>query len=165
MKVTLDNGEEIRCTPDHKFMLRDSSYEEAINLCPGTSLMPEYFKLTRNGYLGIKSRDSEGRITNRGVHRLVMEAKLGRFLEDGEVPHHKDENKLNNTPDNLELMSDPEHRAYEIRKTMTTDKWKDANYARLVELNQSDFMRESCRIRQVSRNKSDIQRACTQKLS
>src|SRR5450759_2093452 len=29
VEVTLDSGEKIRCTPDHRFMLRDGSYKEA----------------------------------------------------------------------------------------------------------------------------------------
>ncbi len=32
IKITLDNNEEIICTPDHKFMLRDGSYKEAMFL-------------------------------------------------------------------------------------------------------------------------------------
>ncbi len=40
VSVRLDNGEKIRCTPDHKFMLRDGSYMEAQDLYPGVSLMP-----------------------------------------------------------------------------------------------------------------------------
>ena len=42
LAVTLDNGEVIRCTPDHEFMLRDGSYCEAQNLTDGQSLMPLY---------------------------------------------------------------------------------------------------------------------------
>ncbi|ERG94843.1 DNA topoisomerase (ATP-hydrolyzing) subunit B [Haloquadratum walsbyi] len=42
LRVTLDNGETIRCTPDHEFMLRDGSYCEAQNLVEGQSLMPLY---------------------------------------------------------------------------------------------------------------------------
>src|SRR5918912_3095212 len=42
LKVTLDNGREIRCTPDHEFMLRDGSYRQACELQPATSLMPFY---------------------------------------------------------------------------------------------------------------------------
>jgi hypothetical protein len=38
-------------------------------------------------------------------HRLVMEKLLGRYLTKKEVIHHKDENKQNNTPENLELYS------------------------------------------------------------
>lgn len=34
-------------------------------------------------------------------HRLVMEAKLGRYLEPTEVVHHIDGNPANNAPDNL----------------------------------------------------------------
>ena len=44
--VTLDNGETIRCTPDHEFMLRDGSYCEAQQLEEGQSLMPLYRKLS-----------------------------------------------------------------------------------------------------------------------
>lgn len=39
IKVTLDTGQEIICTPDHKFMLRDGSYRQAQDLTPDDSLM------------------------------------------------------------------------------------------------------------------------------
>src|SRR3989344_4782878 len=42
MKVILDNGEEIKCTLNHKFMLRDGNYKEAKDLESGDSLMPLY---------------------------------------------------------------------------------------------------------------------------
>ncbi len=44
--VTLDNGETIVCTPDHRFMLRDGTYKEAVQLTPNDSLMPLYRKLS-----------------------------------------------------------------------------------------------------------------------
>ena len=44
MKVVLDNGGEIKCTLDHKFMLKDGNYKEARYLQPNDSLMPLYFK-------------------------------------------------------------------------------------------------------------------------
>ncbi|MFL9455441.1 RtcB family protein [Tolypothrix bouteillei VB521301_2] len=50
VKVILDNGEEIICTPDHQFMLRDGNYEEAQHLQSGTSLMPFYSKTDKDGY-------------------------------------------------------------------------------------------------------------------
>ena len=31
VKVTLDNGREILCTPDHEFMLRDGTYRRRRN--------------------------------------------------------------------------------------------------------------------------------------
>ena len=38
-------------------------------------------------------------------HRLVMEEHLGRKLTDVEVVHHIDENKLNNSINNLQLFA------------------------------------------------------------
>ena len=51
VKVVLDNGEEIRCTPDHKFMLRGGSFTEAQNLKAGESLMPLYRETKENGFV------------------------------------------------------------------------------------------------------------------
>ena len=42
MKIVLDNGEEIKCTLDHKFMLKSGEYKEAQDLERGDSLMPHY---------------------------------------------------------------------------------------------------------------------------
>jgi len=44
VKVILDNNEENRCTLNHKFMLRDQTYEEAQYLIPGDSLEPLYIR-------------------------------------------------------------------------------------------------------------------------
>ncbi len=43
VEVALDNGERIRCTPDHRFLLRSGVYKEAQHLTPQDSLMPGYF--------------------------------------------------------------------------------------------------------------------------
>ncbi|MFM7716659.1 MAG: ATP-binding protein, partial [Microcystis sp.] len=58
IKITLDHGEAIICTPDHLFLLRDGSYKPAAALTPEDALMPLYRKLsdlrdpgiTINGY-------------------------------------------------------------------------------------------------------------------
>jgi deoxycytidine triphosphate deaminase len=42
IEVTLDNGEKIKCTPDHKFLLRNGTFIEAQHLVAGSSLMPLY---------------------------------------------------------------------------------------------------------------------------
>lgn len=42
MRITLDNGEKIECTLNHRFMLRNGEYLEAQDLIPGDSLMPLY---------------------------------------------------------------------------------------------------------------------------
>jgi len=46
VEVALDNGEKIKCTLNHKFMLRDGTYKEAVHLKHGDSLMPLYTRLS-----------------------------------------------------------------------------------------------------------------------
>lgn len=48
-------------------------------------------------------------------HVYVLECKIGRKLYPHEVSHHKDENKSNNSPDNLELMERGAHTALHNR--------------------------------------------------
>lgn len=43
------------------------------------------------------------------LHRLIAEARMGRFLTEKEVVHHKDHNPQNNHWDNLEVMTQSEH--------------------------------------------------------
>ena len=43
------------------------------------------------------------------VHRYITSIKIGRWVTIDEVVHHIDENKQNNTPENLEVMTNAEH--------------------------------------------------------
>lgn len=47
IEVTLDNGLSERCTPDHKWLLRNGTYKEAQYLKEGDSLMPLYLRDSR----------------------------------------------------------------------------------------------------------------------
>ena len=49
-----------------------------------------------------------------GKLEILMEKSLGRFLNDGEIVHHKDENTLNNDISNLQLMTATEHIKHHI---------------------------------------------------
>jgi hypothetical protein len=74
VRVTLDNGESVVCTPDHRFMLRDGSYREAGQLTPGTSLMPS----DNASRIGYTERDVERQIqSSKG-----LESKAGKQAED-----------------------------------------------------------------------------------
>lgn len=43
------------------------------------------------------------------LHVLIAEKKIGRFVQDGEVVHHKDHNKRNNKPSNLSVLTTSAH--------------------------------------------------------
>lgn len=65
-------------------------------------------------------------------HRLVMEKMIGRFLESNEVVHHKDGNRLNNSPENLHLFSENRHHlAHELAGRCP--KWSAAGLDRMKE--------------------------------
>jgi transposase-like protein len=52
-------------------------------------------------------------------HRLVMENIAGRRLKRNELVHHKDGNKSNNSPENLEIMENPDHTKHHNPRTGT----------------------------------------------
>lgn len=66
---------------------------------------------TKSGYITVYAPDhpNSGKRGYVMEHRLVMEQKLGRYLEHGEIVHHIDGNKQNNHPDNLELKTNSQH--------------------------------------------------------
>lgn len=49
------------------------------------------------------------KLNGRHEHRQVAEQALGRKLRKGEIVHHKDGNKRNNAPGNLEVMTQAQH--------------------------------------------------------
>jgi DNA gyrase subunit B len=116
VKITLDNKEEIVCTPDHKFMLRDGSYKQAKNLTPKDSLMPLRRKLSeKKGRITIEGYE---RVFNPSTSRWVFTHLLSdkynlernRYSKNsGSHKHHIDFNKLNNNPDNIIRMPRKEH--------------------------------------------------------
>jgi hypothetical protein len=64
------------------------------------------------GYLRI----SAGPCRGVRVHTLVAMAKLGRPLKPDEVVHHRDEDKQNPHPDNLQILSKNQHNAVSAKQ-------------------------------------------------
>lgn len=105
IKVTLDNGEEIRCTPGHRFMLRDGSYSEARYLQPEQSLMPLYTKVSEKGLAGYRLYYEPMKDCWHYEHRQFA----NEVLDEKYLVHHKDCDPLNNSPENLLWVSMGQH--------------------------------------------------------
>lgn len=65
----------------------------------------------RKALLGSGDGKSYEKSFGRHTHRVVAEQKLGRELLPGEVVHHIDGNKRNNTPENLMVFSSQKEHA------------------------------------------------------
>lgn|GEM_PF-198 len=116
VKIILDNAEEIVCTPDHKFMVADGTYKQAMDLTPNDSLMPLYRQLSRLGRrISIEGYElvfDPGKKRWLFTHLLADEFNLLRGTYpwvEGAHRHHKDFNKRNNNPENIVRLSKEEH--------------------------------------------------------
>ncbi len=145
MKVVLDNGEEIKCTLNHRFMLKDGTYKEAKDLKFGDSLMPAYFRLS--------TKDDD---QNSVGYRMIFQPKTNEWnfihilsdewnLENGvyakstgKIRHHLNFNKLNNNPDNIRRMHWKEH--WQTHYNFTSEKHKsDEEYRKKLEEGRKNF--------------------------
>lgn len=64
---------------------------------------------TSGGYLQFTSSEANGCNAGKLLHRVVAEWLIGRPIREGEHVHHIDGNKLNNDPNNLEVMKASDH--------------------------------------------------------
>lgn len=100
-------------------------------------------KVHSNGYAMVT--DWYGILGEKGAkvpeHRLIASMLLGRPLESGEVVHHLDLDRSNNTPDNLVVVSPAEHGMFH----------RDGNVVRRKKANRqitfegrTDFVKMKC---------------------
>ena len=82
VRVHLDSGEYVDCTPDHEFMLRDGSFKEAQDLAEGQSLMPLYTKVCKKGLVGYelvyRPKTDGYSFTHAHVFKMAFGGKKGR---------------------------------------------------------------------------------------
>jgi DNA gyrase subunit A len=128
IEITLDNGEKIKCTLDHRFMLRNGRYKKAQGLTPKDSLMAAYFNIRRirshYNYLAVL-QPINGHY--EFVHRLADEYNYrSKQLEDNSerfILHHKDFNKFNNSPENIQRLTVEQH--YKAHVDQARNLWKE----------------------------------------
>lgn len=119
IKLTLDNGEEIVCTPDHRFMLRNGEYKAAENLTTQDSLMPLRRKASSQQEKGITINDYEmvwDPYSEKWLFTHMLADWYNRWQHvytksDGDHCHHVDFNKRNNNPTNLQRLPKADHLA------------------------------------------------------
>ncbi|MFH1649643.1 MAG: DNA topoisomerase (ATP-hydrolyzing) subunit B [Candidatus Woesearchaeota archaeon] len=155
VRVHLDNGEIITCTPDHNFMLRNKGYLRADTLVRGESLMPLNRqasslgkRITIEGYEMVHD-PAEHRW--KFTHVLADEWNFRNGIYDAQAGHrhHIDFNKCNNNPTNVTRLTKEEHlkiHREHASKTLhtpaTIKKARDAHLTLEFRQKQSNRMKE-----------------------
>ncbi|MBA3694194.1 MAG: HNH endonuclease, partial [Acidobacteria bacterium] len=114
IRVWFDDDTHLDCTPDHPILLADcQTYREAGKLQFGDSVAAFYKRLVNNRFCV----SITGSRLHVAEHIAVAEMKYGVYPTAGgrnrkpeeTVVHHIDHNPLNNSPENLELMTIRQH--------------------------------------------------------
>ena len=145
IKLTLDNGKELICTPDHKIPVFGKGFVEAQHLTIHDSLIAfntreSSMPNSKNTYQQVWDHASK---SWKWTHRVVGEffRNMGKHQEFTYLPentnkpkaviHHRDSNRYNNDPRNLTYMNREDHILYHASQkkdfwdTMT-DEYRDA---------------------------------------
>ena len=122
LKITLDNGETITCTPDHKFPQYDVEFKRADEFTVGDSLIPLYRKKESvvNNLEGYEEYFDNSSKQWKYTHRMVaneFKDTLCKYFtfdvkySDGkyDIRHHINFNRHDNSPENLCWMSWHDH--------------------------------------------------------
>lgn len=157
LEITLDNGEKYLCTPDHIHYRRDGGEVRADALQAGDSLMPLY--LTRAAEVPMHERSFRDKrvkledyltVHNPAtglydyVHFLADEFNLKTGFYDksaGPIRHHRDFNKYNNNPINIQRVGYKEHFAIHSAHVRETNKLGLTGFKKARQINPEFFAR------------------------
>lgn len=126
-KVIFDDDSYVKTTSEHLWLLKnDKQYVETKNLKIGDSIQPFYNRISGEqdrikGYEMLLCENGKWEYTHRLVKQKIYNDEKG-------VCHHKDFNKLNNNPDNLQIMDYFEHQ--NLHSSLNSEKWKNAEWAK-----------------------------------
>jgi len=118
-RVVFDDGNFVRVTENHKFVLKSGEIKECKDLKYGDSLQVMVkFKASIKDIFPKANSNSQNyfwiEINGKTLsdHRLIVEFYNDAYIPKGYVVHHKDFNAQNNKPENLIIMSREEHDRY-----------------------------------------------------
>jgi len=124
-RITLNTGDIINCTYNHRFMKKDHKYTEAKNLKIGDSLLHTEWRFKNTGSnLGktiLRQTDGTWPLSmdlayNYGVKNGIFEPSS----RIGMVVHHNDFNKVNDYPTNFAIIMKSKWECKTFRQKMTT---------------------------------------------
>ena len=151
IEIELDNGEMIRCTLEHQYMLRNGSYKKAENLQINDSLMPLYRKMNNQEHEALYNPFcNKWELTHRVMYR--------GDIEIGNVIHHKNQNKRDNRPENLDKLEN-KNKHFSLHNVLRNDsiQGKLAVNSKINKLNTDINYRDAyCTKMKHSMNKADV---------
>jgi hypothetical protein len=172
VKITLDNGETITCTPDHKFLLREFKKIEAKDLVVGNSLMPFYkrtkeiykkkeyeqiFDISKNKWINTHKMVSDYMENYNNEKNLINVINLINDINKYNVTHHKDFNRFNNNPSNLIKMGNVDHINYHSSiNSPEFNWWNNANISNEIKFNAKKHIGETLSKCGIENWKSDV---------
>lgn len=122
VKITFDNGESLRCTPDHRIMLRTGEYKQAQDLKADDSLMPLYRQTKvywkKNDYEQVYNPSSN---SFEFTHKLFAQYVFGKYRG---IIHHKNCNRFDNCPTNFQICKDGKEHAHLHRELVRANREK-----------------------------------------
>lgn len=141
LKITLDDGSHMIMAPEHEIIMRNGSKKRADEVKPGESVMPLY---RGKEQIGVRQNTDYETVYNPSTgkyeltHRLVGK-EITRETGGETVIHHKDFNRYNNSPSNLQWMTWEDHRNYHVslnrtdrirglRKISSKNRWLKPEY-------------------------------------
>ena len=165
IRIELDNGDIIKCTPNHPFLLSDGeTYIQAENLGVGDSLLPLYHRQAKREYsygnyeeIHQKFRVNHNRGKWQLTHRMVRE-HMSNGKKIKRSVHHINHNTKDNRPVNLKWVSDSEHMLIHNNEndySNVKNKWaNDSDYRDMMRMVSSKVGKVTGRINITKYNKS-----------
>lgn len=139
IRVWLDNESYLDTAPEHPFVLRNGTSKRADELVNGDSLMP-FYQDTKVLYKTTNYHRTYNPATGsyEFTHHLVSRELAN--LENYKTRHHKDFNRYNNNPTNLQWVDFEEHK--KMHKALTKAMWENEDRKKEISTKISTTIKE-----------------------